>query len=40
LGDLDTADGHDFGSAEMDIFIHTGISKSACEKIKTLLDFG
>jgi hypothetical protein len=33
-------DGHDFGSGEMNIFIHTDNPKSECEKIKSLLVAG
>ena len=40
VGDMDIVDGHDFGSGEMNIFIHTANPKSALEKIKTLLAVG
>ena len=40
LGDMDIVDGHDFGSGEMNMFIHTDNPKSAFEKIKTLLAVG
>jgi hypothetical protein len=40
LGDIDIVDGHDFGSGEMNMFIHADNPKSAFEKIKTLLAVG
>jgi hypothetical protein len=33
LGDIGIVDGHDFGSGEMNIFVHTDKPKSAFEKI-------
>jgi len=36
LGDSGILDGHDFGSGEMNVFIHTDDPKSAFEKIKAL----
>jgi len=40
LGDIGIVDGHDFGSGEMNVFVHTDNSKTAFEKIKTLLSIG
>jgi hypothetical protein len=37
LGDVGIVDGHDFGSGEMNIFVHTDNPESAFEKIKALL---
>ena len=37
LGDVGIVDGHDFGSGEMNIFVHTDNPKSAFEKIKALV---
>jgi hypothetical protein len=40
LGDLGIVDGHDYGSGEMNIFIHTDEPAMAFEKAKMLLDPG
>ncbi len=40
LGDIGIVDGHDFGSGEMNVFVHTDNPKPALEKIKTLLSVG
>jgi hypothetical protein len=40
LGDIGIVDGHDFGSGEMNVFVHTDNPKPAFEKIKTLLSVG
>jgi hypothetical protein len=40
LGDIGIVDGHDFGSGEMNVFIHTDNPEPAFEKIKTLLSVG
>jgi hypothetical protein len=36
LGEIGFVDGQDFGSGEMNIFVHTDKPKSACEKIIAL----
>ena len=38
LGNLHEVDGHDFGSGEMNIFIHTNDPESAFELIKNDID--
>ncbi len=40
LGDIGIVDGHDYGSGEMNIFIHTDEPAMAFEKAKMLLDPG
>jgi hypothetical protein len=40
LGDIGIVDGHDFGSGEMNIFVHTDNPEPAFEKIKSLLAVG
>jgi hypothetical protein len=37
LGDLGIVDGHDIGSSEMNVFIHTNDPKLAFERAKALL---
>jgi hypothetical protein len=40
LRDVGILDGHDFGSGEMNVFVHTDKPKAAFEKIKSLLAAG
>ncbi|SRR6266404_6136596 len=40
LGDVGIVDGHDIGSGEMNIFVHTDNPKPVFEKIKALLAVG
>jgi len=39
LRDNHNVDGHDFGSGEMNIFIHTGNPNQAFSEIRQLIDF-
>jgi hypothetical protein len=40
LGEVGIVDGHDYGSGEMNIFIHTDEPAMAFEKARMLLDLG
>jgi len=40
LGDIGIVDGHDFGSGEMNVFVHTDSPKLAFEKIRSFLSAG
>jgi hypothetical protein len=40
LGDIGIVDGHDYGSGEMNIFIHTNEPEVVFAKVKSMLDLG
>src|SRR4029077_19747272 len=40
LGELGIVDGHDYGSGEMNIFIHTNEPEVVFAKVKSMLDLG